>query len=104
MPKKRLPQELWREKRRRVWLRDRGRCQSPLEPPLCIGKPMIPLHKCHIDHIQSGKLGTNAEDNLRVLCPVCHALRSDHRHQGLTAKLIRNGLIPSNWRELTWDG
>ena len=103
MPKKRLPRELWSNLRREIWLRDNGQCQSPLQPPLCIGKPMIPLNECHIDHIKSGKLGTNERDNLRVLCPVCHALRADHRHQGLTAKLLRKGLIPSNWRELVWE-
>ena len=104
MPKKRQPLELWRNTRRKVWLRDGGRCQSPLQPPLCIGKDEpLPLHECHIDHIQSGKLGTNELDNLRVLCPVCHALRADHRHQALTAKALRAGLIPPNWRQLVWE-
>lgn len=103
MPRKRQPKEVWRITRRRVWLRDGGRCQSPLEPPLCVGKPAIGLHECHIDHIQSGKLGGNEDDNLRTLCPVCHALRNDRRHQGLVGKMLHKGLIPANWRELTWD-
>ena len=103
MPRTRQPKEIWRETRMKVWLRDEGRCQSPLQPPICQGKPQIGWDKCHIDHIKSGKLGTNDLDNLRVLCPVCHALRSDSRHRGLTTKLLQQNLLPSNWRELTWE-
>ena len=104
MPKKRQPREIWRETRRKVWLRDGGICQSPLPSPLCIGKdePM-PLTKCHIDHIKSGKLGTNELSNLRVLCPVCHALRADERHRALTTKMLQKNAIPGNWRELVWE-
>lgn len=102
MPTKRLNRTLWKLKRKKVWLRDAKCCQSPLQPPLCTGKPYIPLHKCHIDHIRA--TGNNADDNLRVLCPVCHALRTDRRHQGLTEKLLQEGRLPKNWRELTWDG
>lgn len=103
MPRKRQPDEVWRVTRKKVWLRDGMRCQSPLQPPLCIGKPHIGLRECHIDHIKSGKLGTNKQENLRTLCPVCHALRADHRHQALTARLLHVGLLPSNWRELVWE-
>ncbi len=105
MPKSRLPKELWREKRKVVWLRDGGRCQSPpgKHKQFCTGQEFIALNKCHIDHIHSGKLGSNALDNLRVLCPECHALRLDHRHQGLTAKLVAQGKIPASWRQYVWD-
>ena len=105
MPRKRMPRELWTLRRRVVWLRDGGRCQSPPGPhkTFCTGKEYIPFNVCHIDHIRSGKLGSNATDNLRVLCPQCHALRADHRHQGLTARAVRDGLIPADWRPLVWD-
>src|SRR3990170_1381612 len=74
MPRKRMPRELWTLRRRVVWLRDGGRCQSPPGPhkTFCTGKEYIPFNVCHIDHIRSGKLGSNATDNLRVLCPQCH--------------------------------
>jgi 5-methylcytosine-specific restriction endonuclease McrA len=103
MPRKRQPKEVWKMTRLKVWLRDGKRCQSPLESPICQGKPEIALDRAHIDHLQSGKLGTNDMSNLRTLCPVCHALRADHRHQGLFAKLLRQGLLPENWRELVWE-
>jgi hypothetical protein len=57
----------------------------------------------HIDHIASGQLGSNADSNLRTLCPRCHCLRADHRHRGLIAWALERGLIPPNWRELAWE-
>lgn len=102
MPKSRPPKEIWLEMRLKVWTRDSGQCQSPLSPPLCQGKPRIDLEKCHIDHIKSGKLADNSLDNLRTLCPVCHALRADKRHRGMIARALRNGLIPPDWRKYVW--
>jgi 5-methylcytosine-specific restriction enzyme A len=103
MPKHRPPKEIWDELRRKVWERDGGRCQSPLSPPICQGKPHIPLEVCHIDHIKSGKLAGNELSNLRVLCPACHALRLDKRHRGLIAKALRDNLIPADWRQHVWS-
>lgn len=95
MPKKRPPLEVWREIRAIVWERDGGLCQH------C--RQAVGLDACHIDHIQSGKLGTNALRNLRVLCRRCHTLRADPRHRGLIANALRDGIIPANWRELVWE-
>ncbi|WP_251009405.1 HNH endonuclease signature motif containing protein [Bacillus sp. ISL-39] len=63
----------------------------------------IPLNKCHIDHKLAGKLGTNKISNLRTLCFSCHALRTCFLHRGLTAKAVEKGIVPPNWRHLTWD-
>jgi 5-methylcytosine-specific restriction protein A len=103
MPKSRQPAEVWEETRRIVWGRDGGCCQSPLSPPICQGKPFIALESCHIDHIRSGKHGTNRLENQRVLCRACHVLRSDMRHQGMISDALRDGIIPANWREYVWD-
>ncbi len=97
MPKKRPPREVWRELRVKVWERDQGLCQYPL------GKHPVPLEQAHIDHIKSGKLGTNALTNLRTLCRTHHALRADHRHRGLIWKALREGIISPNWREQVWE-
>lgn len=99
MPKHRPPIELWRTLRRLVWERDGGRCQGPY----CQNAPPLPLNRCHIDHIQSGKLGSNRLDNLRVLCRRCHVLRADMRHRGMIASALRDGIIPPNWRRFVWD-
>lgn len=96
MPRRRPPRELWRIIRRQVWERDEGLCQYPY------GKHPVPLAEAHIDHIVSGKLGTNDLSNLRVLCAAHHALRADHRHQGMIARALADGIIPPNWRELVW--
>ncbi len=95
MPRRRQPREIWRVTRLKVWQRDNGKCQHCKED--------VALDKCHVDHIQSGKNGTNHLSNLRTLCPVCHALRADHRHKGMFAKMLRNGLLPKNWRDLVWE-
>jgi hypothetical protein len=63
----------------------------------------VPLDEAHIDHIQSGMLGTNRDTNLRVLCQRCHVLRADRRHQGMIAAALRAGIIPPDWRRLVWD-
>lgn len=101
MPKKRTPREVWETNiRPLVWKRDQGRCQGPYcqdQPPFS-----IPLEVCHIDHIKSGKHGSNALSNLRVLCRRCHVLRADMRHQGMIARALADEIIPPNWRELVW--
>ena len=58
MPRKRLDKELWGPKRERIWLRDGKICTH-------CGKSVL-LDKCHIDHKQSGKYGSNADWNLKL--------------------------------------
>lgn len=98
MPKHRPPRQVWDKLRRQVWERDGGMCQYPA------GKHPVRLADAHIDHIVSGKRGTNALPNLRTLCRMHHVLRADHRHRGMIAHALRDGVIPPNWRELVWDG
>lgn len=97
MPRKRQPREIWRETRKRIYERDKGLCQYPH------GKHPVLLRECHIDHIRSGKLGTNADSNLRVLCRMHHTLRADFRHRGMIANALKLGIIPPNWRGLVWE-
>jgi len=97
MPRSRPSQEIWRAIRRKVWERDQGMCQFPY------GQHSVPLDQAHIDHIRSGKCGTNALSNLRTLCRYHHVLRADPRHRGLVARALADGIIPPNWRELVWD-
>ena len=102
MPKTRQPKEIWEITRKRIWERDKGRCQGPY----CQDKLdwSIALEVCHIDHIKSGKLADNSDENLRVLCRRCHVLRLDLRHRGMIYKAIKDGIVPPNWRPLVWDG
>ncbi len=104
MPKKRLPRELWVERRKRVRERDGGVCQSPLPAPVCQGKPRLPARQGHCDHIRSGKQAGNEQSNLRTLCRVCHVLRADPRHRGMLANALRDGILPEDWRDYIWDG
>lgn len=101
MPKTRLSKELWWTKRKQIWLSDKGKCQGPY----CQDEPawLLPLEEAHIDHIRSGKLGSNHNSNLRTLCRRCHVLRADMRHRGMIASALRDGIIPPNWRELAWE-
>ena len=96
MPRKRPPKIIWIELRKIVWNRDNRTCVH-------CGK-LITLKEAHIDHIISGKLGTNKINNLRTLCRRCHVLRADKRHRGMIGKALRDGIITSNWRELIWRG
>ena len=97
MPHRRPPREVWQVIRRRVWERDQGLCQYPY------GRHPVALKDAHIDHIASGKGGTNALSNLRTLCRYHHVLRADPRHRGMVAKALADGIIPANWRDLVWD-
>ena len=101
MPRQRPPKEIWKQTRRRIWLRDKGRCQGPY----CQDKDLWTLlpSEAHIDHIHSGKLGSNSDDNLRLLCRRSQVLRLDQRHRGMIAQALTEGLIPPNWREMLWD-
>ena len=101
MPRKRPPREIWNETRRRIWERDQGRCQGPYCVDLSSWS--VPLNKAHVDHIVSGKLGTNADENLRLLCRRCHVLRLNGRHRGMISKALEDGIIPPDWRKLLWD-
>jgi 5-methylcytosine-specific restriction enzyme A len=95
MPKRRQPKEIWAITRKRIWIRDGGKCVR------C--DKTVSLNNCHIDHIRSGKLGTNEDQNLRTLCIVCHVLRADSRHSGMRANAISKGIIPPDWRHLAWE-
>lgn len=95
MPKKRQPREVWQVTRVRILERDGYECIR------C--HTAVAVSTAHIDHIKSGKLGTNHDSNLRTLCRRCHVLRLDHRHRGMIAKALKDGLIPPNWRELVWE-
>ncbi len=98
---RRQPKEIWQITRARIWERDKGRCQGPY----CIDAAewSLPLDRCHIDHVTSGRLASNGDHNLRVLCRRCHVLRLDARHRGMIARALADGLIPANWRELVWE-
>lgn len=95
MPKSRQPKEIWSVTRKRIWLRDKKQCIR------C--NQLLLLNECHIDHIISGKHGTNEDSNLRTLCVKCHVLRSDLRHNGMRGNAIAKGIIPPNWRQFVWD-
>lgn len=95
MPKRRQPPEIWKETRRRIWHRDLKRCTR-------CGQKLL-LREGHIDHIRSGKLGSNKDANLRTLCRRCHVLRADKRHRGMIPSALRDDIIPPNWRELVWE-
>ena len=96
MPKKRPPKEIWADLRQKIWKRDGGRCVR------CSASQL--LTECHIDHIRSGKLADNSMANLRTLCRRCHVLRSCHRHQGMIAGALRDGVIGPDWRSQVWGG
>ena len=104
---KRQPDEQWRRTRQRIFKRDEGLCQSPENSaPKKAGvcQRETEINVCHIDHIRpisSG--GSNHHTNLRILCPVCHALREDMKHKGLRDKMVKNGLLPNNYKVLIWD-
>ncbi len=95
MPRKRPPKEEWDVKRRSVWERDGKQCVRCHKP--------VKIDGFHCDHIQSGKFGCNEEWNLRTLCRRCHVLRACHRHQGMIARAIADGIIPPDWRGLVWE-
>jgi len=95
MPRKRQPKELWKETRKKVYLRDGRKCVHCLIS--------LNLKEAHIDHIQSGKYGTNHMNNLRTLCQKCHILRADKRHRGMIGNALRKGIIPPYWRNLIWE-
>lgn len=94
MPRKRQTASMWRQTRRVIWFRDGERCVHCKKP--------VTLYECHIDHIVSGRMGTNRHSNLRTLCPRCHYLRGDFRHRGMTAAAIASGIIPADWRRHVW--
>lgn len=64
----------WRRTRLAVIARDEGKCQ------LC--GILVSGKKAHVDHIIEKPLGTDALNNLRLLCSSCHSKRhcvQDHR-------------------------
>lgn len=101
---RRQPDFIWATTRREVYLRDGGLCQSPVSPPVCLGKlEAMDLLGCHVDHvIPLSRGGSNHVNNLRLLCPVCHALREDAAHSTLRSDAIAKGLLPQDWRKWTW--
>lgn len=95
MPKKRQPCEIWQQTRLKILMRDKYQCKRCLTS--------VSERTAHIDHIRSGKLGTNHNNNLRTLCRRCHVLRADPRHRGMISSALRDGIIDYNWRSEVWD-
>lgn len=95
MPKKRQPKAIWLQTRLRILERDAYKCVR------C--KIEVTEATAHIDHIQSGKLGSNHATNLRTLCRRCHVLRLDMRHRGMIAKALSDGIIEPDWRKHVWE-
>ncbi|OLS37719.1 HNH endonuclease [Bacillus sp. MRMR6] len=95
MPKIRPPRAILSNLRWIVWNRDKRKCVR------C--KKRLEFEAFHLDHIISGKYGTNKICNLRTLCPTCHVLRACHRHQGMISNALATGIVPVNWRELVWE-
>ena len=95
MPKKRQPREIWAATRIKILERDNYQCVR------CFTK--VAIETAHIDHIQSGKHGTNHAVNLRTLCRRCHVLRADMRHRGMIAQALADSIIPADWRSLVWE-
>lgn len=98
MPRRRQPKEIWRETRRKVLARDGFKCVRPSCGAALTEKT------AHVDHIKSGKRGTNTMSNLRTLCRRCHVPRADPRHRGMVAAALRDGIIGPDWRGRVWDG
>ena len=100
MPKKRQPKEIWQVTCKRIFERDGGKCVRC--DIVCLLEPGL-HNSANVDHVLSGKYGSNHDDNLRLLCKRCHVLRSDKRHRGMIAIALEQGIIPPDWRGLVWD-
>jgi 5-methylcytosine-specific restriction protein A len=100
MPKNRQDRDTWLTiTRPRIWKRDHGQCLRCIQLGIA---HVLRLEACHIDHIISGKRGTNADSNLRTLCRMHHILRLDMRHRGMIGGALKIGLIPVDWRSHLW--
>ncbi|KAM3116301.1 HNH endonuclease [Phormidesmis sp. 146-33] len=99
---KRQARATWGRTRKRIWERDRGKCQGPY----CAATLpySLPLWRADIDHIvELSRGGDNSDRNLRTLCRRCHVLRASQAHQGMVAHALRDELIPADWRSLVWE-
>lgn len=84
--------------RHKLWEIAERRCQSPLEAPLCQGKPEIKISKAIIKSYRPVK------DEFKVLCPMCAALYAGgHEFEHVRSRLMREGELPDNWRDLVWE-
>lgn len=101
MPRHRPPREVWEALRLIVLARDGWRCVR-CGVTIHDGDPHDGT-SAQVDHIQSGKLATNAVSNLRSLCRRCHVLRACNRHRGMMSRALEDGVIEANWRPLVWD-
>ncbi len=98
---KRFSQKRWSEKRRKVYERDKGSCQSPHCAHL--GDWTLELCDAEIDHIIPISLnGKNTMPNLRTLCQRCHALRDEPSHYLLRLRRIEDGKLPFNYLQMLW--
>lgn len=102
---KRTYGDRWRQTQIEVYKRDQGFCQSPLQHPVCTGKNEPLGETGHIDHIQPLACGgSNHVENLRLLCPTCHALRLERHHEGLRGKMLKLNQLPGDWQNYLWEG
>ena len=72
--------------------------------PYPYGRRLVALAEAHIDHIVSGKRGSNKLSDLRTFCRMRHLLCADGPHRGMIARALRAGVIRANRWDMVWEG
>jgi 5-methylcytosine-specific restriction endonuclease McrA len=105
---RRLPKDSpqWQALRARALERSGGQCQSPLTGApklngLCQGAVDLLAHCDHVLPLAVG--GSNHISNLRMLCPICHAMRENRLHRAMGHQQQGKGQLPLDWEAYLWD-
>ena len=87
----------WMSPRRvaQIFARDGGRCQGPCQ------RKLGPSDGYDLDHKIALELGgTDDDENLQILCDMCHALKTknDHGEAGHIRRAYTNHVVPARFR------
>jgi 5-methylcytosine-specific restriction enzyme A len=59
---------------------------------------------CEIDYLEFKRPPDDSVENLVTLCRRCWLLRDPHFRRADIGGALADGTLPSNWRDLVWEG
>lgn len=87
----------------KIYTKDQGMCQSPLTFCEYKAPDSLPYGIAELDHIiPIAHCGDNHHTNLRLLCPLCHALRKGPEHEARRVGMVRQGTLSPDLLTCLW--
>lgn len=98
MPRNRQPKKDWEAARPRSRHYNQEPCQRPQGPNTVVWP--LPLTSSHVDSITGGKVASNTNTNVDILCWRGYGLSPANLYRDLISGVHYDSMIPPDWRPM----